>query len=91
MAVKKTVVCGIYQNAKQAEGTVAALLAAGFSKDATSVSHPESEATKAAGGVRLSVHCDTPEQEDRAKDLLKQTGAQDISSSEEVEQIFVES
>ncbi len=91
MAVKKTVVCGIYQNAKQAEGTVAALQAAGFAKDAVSLSHPNSEATKTAGGVRLSVHCDTPEQEDRAKDLLKQTGAHDVSSDEKVEQVFVES
>jgi hypothetical protein len=36
-----------------------------------------------AGGVLLSVHCDTSEQITRAKDLLKHTGAQDISSSGE--------
>src|ERR1700693_5505742 len=35
------------------------------------------------GGVLLSVHCDTSEEITRAKDLLKQTGAQDISSSGE--------
>ena len=35
------------------------------------------------GGVLLSVHCDTSDQITRAKDLLKQTGAQDISSSGE--------
>jgi len=35
------------------------------------------------GGVLLSVHCDTSEEIDRAKDLLKQTGAQDISSTGE--------
>src|ERR1700675_4225531 len=35
------------------------------------------------GGVLLSVHCDTSEQITRAKDLLKHTGAQDISSSGE--------
>jgi len=35
------------------------------------------------GGVLLSVHCDTSEEIDRAKDLLKQTGAEDISSSGE--------
>jgi hypothetical protein len=35
------------------------------------------------GGVLLSVHCDTSEQITRAKDLLKQSGAQDISSSGE--------
>lgn len=36
-----------------------------------------------AGGVLLSVHCDTSDQISRAKDLLKHTGAQDISSSGE--------
>lgn len=36
-----------------------------------------------AGGVLLSVHCGTSEEITRAKDLLKHTGAQDISSSGE--------
>jgi hypothetical protein len=36
-----------------------------------------------AGGVLLSVHCDTSEEIARAKDLLKHTGAQDISSTGE--------
>jgi hypothetical protein len=36
-----------------------------------------------AGGILLSVHCDTAEDVARAKDLLKYTGAQDISSSAE--------
>jgi hypothetical protein len=36
-----------------------------------------------AGGVLLSVHCDTSEEITRAKDLLKHTGAKDISSSGE--------
>ena len=35
------------------------------------------------GGVLLSVHCDTSEEITRAKDMLKQTGAEDISSSGE--------
>src|ERR1700719_1738708 len=35
------------------------------------------------GGVLLSVHCDTSDEIARAKDLLKQTGAQDISYSGE--------
>jgi hypothetical protein len=91
MAVKKTVVCGIYQNEKQAEGTIRALQAAGFSSDAISVSLPDNESTKAPGGALLSVHCDTSEEVTRAKDLLKQTGAQDISSDEKAEQVFVES
>jgi hypothetical protein len=36
-----------------------------------------------AGGVLLSVHCETSEKIVRAKDLLKHTGAQDISSTGE--------
>jgi hypothetical protein len=35
------------------------------------------------GGVLLSVHCDTSEEISRAKDLLKATGAEDISSTGE--------
>ncbi|HEY0748110.1 MAG TPA: general stress protein [Steroidobacteraceae bacterium] len=35
------------------------------------------------GGTLLSVHADTSEQITRAKDLLKQTGAEDISSTGE--------
>jgi hypothetical protein len=36
-----------------------------------------------AGGVLLSVHCDTSDRVARAKDLLKHTGAQDIASTSE--------
>ena len=36
-----------------------------------------------AGGVLLSVHCDTSDEISRAKDLLKATGAEDIASSGE--------
>lgn len=36
-----------------------------------------------AGGVLLSVHCDTTNEISRAKDLLKATGAEDISSAGE--------
>jgi hypothetical protein len=35
------------------------------------------------GGVLLSVHCDTTDEIHRAKDLLKETGAEDISSAAE--------
>jgi len=35
------------------------------------------------GGVLLSVHCDTSDEIKRAKDLLKSTGAEDISSTSE--------
>jgi len=36
-----------------------------------------------AGGVLLSVHCDTSEEIDRAKEVLERTGAEDISSAGE--------
>jgi hypothetical protein len=35
------------------------------------------------GGVLLSAHCDTSEQITRAKEVLKNTGAEDISSTGE--------
>ncbi len=35
------------------------------------------------GGILLSVHCDTSDEISRAKDILKQTGAEDIASSGE--------
>jgi hypothetical protein len=35
------------------------------------------------GGILLSVHCDTSEEIDRAKDILERTGGEDISSSGE--------
>src|ERR1700728_2730974 len=35
------------------------------------------------GGILLSVHCDTSEEIDRAKEILDRTGAEDISSSGE--------
>jgi hypothetical protein len=35
------------------------------------------------GGVLLSVHCDTSDEITRAKDVLKRTGAEDISSTGE--------
>jgi hypothetical protein len=35
------------------------------------------------GGILLSVHCDTSEEIKRAKEVLKQTGAEDISSTGE--------
>lgn len=35
------------------------------------------------GGLLLSVHCNTSDEIDRAKDILKRTGAEDISSAGE--------
>lgn len=36
------------------------------------------------GGVLLSVHCDTSDEVSKAEDLLKETGAEDISSAGEM-------
>lgn len=49
---------------------------------------PEYEAKRYEGRLRggnilLSVHCDTSDEIDRAKDILKGTGAEDVSSSGE--------
>jgi hypothetical protein len=89
MEEKKTAVTGIYQYEKQAEEAVPGLLAAGFTNDAISIAKaPEGP----VGGVRLAVRSVTSEQVTCAKDVLKQTGAQDISSSaEKPDQVFVES
>jgi len=35
------------------------------------------------GGILLSAHCDTSEEIDRAKEILKRTGAQDVASAGE--------
>jgi hypothetical protein len=40
------------------------------------------------GGVLLSVHCDDSKWVDRAKELLKNTGAEDISSAGEADADF---
>jgi hypothetical protein len=40
------------------------------------------------GGVLLSVHCDNDDWVKRAKDILRQTGAQDIASADEVKGDF---
>jgi hypothetical protein len=54
----------------------------------TGLGVPEYEAKRyegrvKAGGVLLSVHCDTSEEIDVAKDVLKRTGAEDIASAGE--------
>jgi hypothetical protein len=36
-----------------------------------------------SGGVLLSIHCDTSDEVSRAKEMLKQTGAEDIASAGE--------
>ena len=36
-----------------------------------------------SGGILMSIHCDTAEQIDRAKELLRATGAEDIASAAE--------
>jgi hypothetical protein len=62
-----------------AGGLLGALIGAGI---------PEYEAKRfegriKEGGVLLSAHCDTSQEIDRAKELLKRTGAEDVSSSSE--------
>lgn len=94
MAVKRTVVCGLYQNSVHAERAVAEFLAAGFSKENVTTTELDNHDTTSAarsGGKKLSVHCDTSDQISQAKDLLKRSGAQNISSAVETREIFVES
>jgi hypothetical protein len=43
------------------------------------------------GGILLSVHCDNSEWTKRAKDLLKQTGAEDVSSTSEASADYAKS
>ena len=59
----------------------------------TGLGMPEYEAKRyegriREGGILLSVHCDNSEWEDRAKQILEQTGAHDISSSGEASADF---
>ena len=93
MAEKKTAVCGVYQDAKQAEASISGLLAAGFSRDAIAISRPvDKESAKAADSKVVTVHCASSEQADRAKELLERTGAKEVSTSGDgVEEVFVES
>ena len=43
------------------------------------------------GGILLSVHCDNSDWKKKAKDLLKQTGADDVSSTGEAAADYAES
>lgn len=94
MAVKRTVVCGLYQDSEHAERAVAEFLAAGFSKESLTTMESDKQGANSAArtsGTRLSVYCDTSDQISQAKDLLKRSGGQDISSAAETREIFVES
>jgi hypothetical protein len=60
----------------------------GFTGALVGLGIPEYEAKRyegrlQKGGILLSVHCDTSDEIKRAKDLMKSTGAEDISSSGE--------
>ena len=44
-----------------------------------------------AGGILLSVHCDNHDWVSKAKDLLKQTGAEDVSATGEASADYAES
>ena len=61
---------------------------AGFTGALVGLGIPEYEAKRyegrlQKGGTLVSVHCDTSEEIDRAKDVLKRTGAEDVSSTSE--------
>ena len=60
----------------------------GFTGALVGLGIPEYEAKRyegrlQKGGTLVSVHCDTSEETDRAKDVLKRTGAEDVSSTSE--------
>ena len=60
----------------------------GFTGALVGMGIPEFEAKRyegrlQKGGILLSVHCDTSEQIKRAKDVLKLSGAEDVSSTGE--------
>lgn len=60
----------------------------GFTGALVGLGIPEYEAKRyegrmRSGGILLSVHCDTSEEIDRAKAVLKRTGAEDISTTGE--------
>jgi hypothetical protein len=60
----------------------------GFTGALVGLGIPEYEAKRyegrlVKGGILASVHCDTSEEIDRAKEVLKRTGAEDVSSTSE--------
>jgi hypothetical protein len=60
----------------------------GFTGALIGIGIPEYEAKRyegrlQKGGILVSVHCETSEEIDRAKEVLKRTGAEDISSTSE--------
>jgi|SRR5271166_5368017 len=60
----------------------------GFAGALVGLGIPEYEAKRyegrlQKGGILLSVHCDTSEEIDEAKEILKRTGAEDISTASE--------
>jgi hypothetical protein len=60
----------------------------GFTGALVGLGIPEYEAKRyegrlQKGGILTSVHCDTSEEIDRAKEVLKRTGAEDISTTSE--------
>lgn len=60
----------------------------GFTGALVGLGIPEYEAKRyegrlQKGGILISVHCDTPEEIDRAKVVLQRTGAEDVSTTSE--------
>jgi hypothetical protein len=43
------------------------------------------------GGILMSVHCDKPDWVKRAKQILRETGAEDIASADEASADFAKS
>jgi len=76
---KDTAVFGIYRGAAQAENAVDSIVAAGFSHNNIPVLLSDVK----AGAVLFSAHCHTSNEIYNAKNLLKATGAEDISSTGE--------
>ena len=64
-------------------GTVGGLIEALVGRGLPEYEAKRYESRITDGGVLVSVHCDTSDQIDRAKEVLERTGAEDISSAGE--------
>src|SRR5258707_499744 len=93
MAGQNTAVFSNYKNQTSPQATVDEPRSAGIPSEEVpgvlpDMGMPEYEAKRyedhvKIGGILLSVHCDTSDEVSCAKDILKHTGASDISSTGE--------